>query len=173
MHPFPGHSMLDPITAIDVASNVLQLLGAGTKLVAEVNAFVRSSGNALPSNAIILELLQESEDFAGQISTIGQATQELSKCESDVRGAADRFNVQAARFRLELESLIVKRSSSGFNTAMRALGKIAVTYTRQNKIRARLNNLQRLQDELANKLLLLIHQNQNSRFDKILGWMET
>lgn len=165
--------MLDPLSALGLVSNIVQLLEISGQIVGQTHEFLQSSTDALPSNESLAALAEDNKDLADAISSIIGTQQPLTRYEAAARDAATHCSGEAAELLSELDTLKVKKRSSKLITGMRAVGQSLRTATKRNSLVNRQKNLQAREAQLGTALLQLIFHNQGAKFDELKLWMQS
>lgn len=165
--------MVDPLSALGLVSNIAQLMGFSASVISETNRFLRSSHNALPSNAALLELTEWSGDLFDEIKSFNQERQPLTKSEAAAYDAAARCLTEADLLLAELEDLNVGPSTRKVNRAFKAVGQSIRTMSKRDKLKERKRRLTDLEANLQTALLQLIWRSQYDGFTELRGWLQT
>ena len=87
---------MDPLTALGLVSNVIQLIDFTAKLLTETREFMNSKSDTLPRNDWIESLAEQNLELANDINAASRASQPQSKADLAVVKLVVRCSGQAS-----------------------------------------------------------------------------
>jgi hypothetical protein len=165
--------MLDPLTALGLASNIAALLQLTGEVISQSNCFLQSPADGLPQNERLSKLIQANLDLTGEISTSLSGNQKLLPYETAARNAALHCRREAASLLAQLQTLKPKEHSGKFMTLMSAIRKSVATIGKRRVVESQQKTLQARESQLAIALVNLTRHNQDVKFQDLRTWMKS
>ena len=150
--------MLDPLTALGVAGNVLQIIDFGIRLVSEGNEIHRSANGTLEENRAAEELAKDLESLTRDLSKSQEnwikahgATQ-LDPEEIRLRNICDKCTEIAVDLNIHLQKLKVPEGAK--HRKLKSYKQALVSVWRQDKVEDIARRLAKYQDAINTHVLL-------------------
>lgn len=145
---------MEPLTALGLVSNVVQLADFTTRVIAETSAFMRSSSDALPSNDTIAKFATESLQLSDRLSAI--SSNQLTLEELTVKQLAKDCAQEAESLLRLLNSFKVPVKPNGRKSWTKAALQTFRTKRKRDVIKTARNKLAQAQGQESTALLQLI-----------------
>ena len=155
--------MLDPISALGVAGNVLQIIDFGFNLVADGNHIYHSSTGALEENRAADEVAKDLEDLTKRLAesqddwTKSHGKTPLEPDEIHLRNVCERCTEIAIELQRQLQKL--SRQDGGKRRRLQSYKQALISIWRKDQIDAIATRLARYQQELDTHILIGIRKN--------------
>ncbi|MCJ1397597.1 hypothetical protein MMC11_000792 [Xylographa trunciseda] len=153
--------MLDPFTALSLASTVVQFVDFGSKLIKEGSELYHSAGGALTVNAELEKITVDLKQLTNKLETPplpGTTSTENTKENEALRNLAGSCSKAAEELLEVLEDLKVK----GTNRQWQSLRQALRTSHKKDKIRGIEKKLDKLQKMLNTRLIAMMSDQQSS-----------
>ncbi|MCJ1396255.1 hypothetical protein MMC18_009144 [Xylographa bjoerkii] len=152
--------MLDPFTALSLASTVVQFVDFGSKLIKEGSELYHSAGGALSVNAELEKITLDLKEVTKKLETASPGTKstENTKESKALRSLAKSCSEAADELLEVLEDLKVK----GTNRQWQSLRQALRTSHKKDKIREIEKKLDKLQKMLNTQLIAMMSDQQSS-----------
>ena len=154
--------MLDPLTALGLARNVLRVLDFGFRLVADGNQIYHSATGALEENKAVDELAKDLESLTKRLT---ESQREWTKSRGDVPLEPDELHLRnicerCTEIAIELQRLLQKlRRQDGANRhRLKSYRQALISVWRKDHIAAVAARLARYQQELDTHILVGIRK---------------
>ena len=148
--------MLEPLTALGLAGNVVQLIDFTASLLKESYILLESSATQLPENARIAELATAQAMVYKRLGALNLQTRPLDAAESAVQSAVERCDGKASDLLHILRGLEVPRRPDGTVSRRRQLAVVVKTRIKRPQVEALHNGLEVEQNSLMTALLTLL-----------------
>lgn len=148
--------MVDPITAIGLASNILQFVQIGYSVVVKVHQLNEAVGGATDEQLEAEAVAEDLQDLCAKLSSPLKASSgSLSQDEVKLRDLAQRCYALAPQLLEVLESLKVK-SQGSTRRRLEAVQKAVRALMKGDKIKSLQNRLASLQKQITAHLLTIM-----------------
>lgn len=119
--------MLDPLSALGVASNIVQLVGFTAEIIKESRAYVKGQKETIPSYETISELVERQQAAFNNVSAIEFPVGPLDREEQHVKDLAERCVEEGRKLISILETLALakKKIASAMLAVVKAKWKRA------------------------------------------------
>lgn len=164
--------MIEPSSAIGLASSIVQLLSFAGDVITETLTFLESTSKVLPSNEAVTKLTRDQKTVTDRIVSHRRESKPANDSEQAVRDGADRCSNEARLLLLQLEALTPKSSSNKLKAGLDALHKTVVSRAQRKSVASQQQKLHQSQALLSTALLNLIWQNQDTQFDQLKSWIK-
>lgn len=148
--------MLDPLTSLGLAANVVQLLDCAAQLTKESYNMIKSGASELPTNATIAKLAKSELEICEKIHASNFRAGPLNDDESDLLDWVDCYAKTATALIRTLGALEVKPGSDGSLSRRKQLSSVLKARLKQRDIDRLQKGHKRIQQGLAMALLSLM-----------------
>lgn len=148
--------MLEPLTALGLAGNVVQLVDFAASLLKESYRIVGSAANRLPANAQLGELATAQRAISERIDAYDLQKRPLDAEETAVQDAVQRCTGKASDLIALLERLEVPYRSDGSLSRRKQITVVLKTRMKRAEIETLSGELEAAQNTLTAALLSLL-----------------
>lgn len=148
--------MLDPLSALSVVSNVVQLISFTAEIVTESYAYVKSQRGVLPSCRGISQLVELQHAAYGNISAVEDTAKPLKREEQALRKIAQSCVDESRQLICILEALEIRPSANGKRKFGSAFKSVVKARWNRSDIEQRRQKLASYQEQLLLELIGLI-----------------
>lgn len=162
--------MLDPLTALGLASNIVQIITFTAEVLGETHRLVQSTSGAVPSCEDIARLAKQQELACQQILSESPADStkdpdQVDQNEVDLQTLAKSCADEARKLVAILDSLTVKGREDGRKRLGSALWCVARAKWKRSEIEKIQKNLESYQKQLDRSLLRIIRAEEQRHAD--------
>lgn len=157
---------MDPLTALGVVANVLQVIDFTAKFAAEVSQFLKSTSDTLPENEWFESLAKQNQVLDREIETTSQ-NQQLTKLDQDICDVAKRCNAESQRLITILDPLKVAVKNGVKSKRDMVWKALKSRLVKGDEIAASQMRLERLELQLSTLLLQSIRASQAVEFTEV------
>lgn len=168
-----AHKMLDPITAVGLAGNVVQFIDFTASVLKESYKLAQSGSVEPASNEALSRLTQSQRDVCERINatTLAVLPSDLEECA--VKSAVDACEDTSAQLIALLKRLAANRKADGSVSRMSQFGAVLKTKAKGSRLEGLQAQLERCQSNLTTSLLALMRRDQIRQCSEIREMFES
>jgi hypothetical protein len=148
--------MLDPLSALGVVSNVVQLVSFTAEIISETRKYVKSHSGTLPSCESIAELAERQQAAYSNIVAIEITVGPLNREEQAVKDFAENCTARGRQLVSFLEKIGSQSDPSQRKSLSSAVIKVVQSKSKRSEIERHRESLAQSQDQLNLALVALI-----------------
>ena len=148
--------MLDPLAALGLLGNVLQIVSFLTEVIQQSRKVVQSGGDVLPSHEDLARLSERCHSSYQEIDAILKGGQPLNRAETLVVRKVEECTAETERLLDLLKNLAPKASRAGKASLVSALWKVTRAQSKVRDIRRQQEKIENGERQLMLNLLNLI-----------------
>ena len=163
---------MEPLSALGVASNILQLVDFVARLAKTIDNVLDSSLEALPANIELSEHSKRYKTLYENVQFILERQQQLSDSEKAATEAASNLFDEVNSLTTELKDLEISVASTKMEKGMSTIRQFLRTRRKHNDLDERRRKLDELTNLLSARLLLMLQERTDSKLQDLKSAIE-
>ena len=163
---------MEPLSALGVASNLLQLVDFVARLAKTIGNVLDSSLEALPVNIKLSEHSARYKTLYENVQFILERQQQLSDSEKAANEAASNLFDEVNSLDRELKDLEISGASTKMGKGISTIGQFLRTRRKHNDFDERRRKLDELTNLLSARLLLMLQERTDSKLEDLKSAIE-
>ena len=153
--------MLEPLTALGLASNIIQLLDFSAKVASESRRLIDASSNALPYVEQVEQTTRRDHDLSNIVTSTSSNQQPYTREEAAVISYAEKCRKEAQALLAILAKLKLRPRADGTKSKTMAIWKAFSRVRKTKAIEGCLKRLQNVRSQLHSAFLYWIKSTQD------------